>query len=129
MREAPVSQHAILYASQLGVLTQRNNVGACVDSTGRMIRYGLLNESKKQNDEIKSSDHICITPVTITPEMVGMRIGVYTALETKHSDWHLTPGDKRGQAQQAYHQLVKVYGGYAGFVTCNADVRQIIGLK
>lgn len=128
MLEAPVSQHAILYASELGVLTQRNNVGACIDNTGRMIRYGLLNESKKQNDQVKSSDHICITPVVITQEMVGMRVGIYTALETKKSDWHLTPGDKRGQAQLSYHQLVKAYGGYAGFVTCNADVRQIIGL-
>jgi len=129
MLEAPVSQHAILYASELGVLTQRNNVGSWTDITGREIRYGLLNESKKQNDEIKSSDHICIVPVIITPEMVGQRVGIFCALETKRTGWHLTPGDKRGQAQLAYHQLVKAYGGYAGFVTCNADVRQIIGLR
>jgi len=130
MLESPVAQRMRLVCAQLGVLDQRNNVGAgtMIDDKGKTshIRWGLLNESKKQNDDVKSSDWICIQPVVITPEMVGQTIGVYVALETKRSDWHLTPGDKRAQAQAAYHRLVIAHGGRAGFVTCEADVRRIL---
>ncbi len=135
MLEASVSQRTELECGNLGVLAQRNNVGACTDKDGRLIRFGLMNDGRKTDqprkttvDVCKSSDWICVTPVRITPDMVGQVIGVYTALETKHSDWHLTPGDAHGQAQAAYHRLVINYGGRAGFVTCDADVRRITGL-
>jgi len=128
MRESANSSVNTLFAAECGILLQRNNVGACQDKTGRLIRYGLMNESAKQNEIIKSSDQIGITPVLITQEMVGRVVGVYTALEDKRSDWHLTPADTHGQAQAAYHRLVINYGGYAGFVTCKADVLRITGL-
>jgi hypothetical protein len=126
MRETPVQQRARLVCAQYGVLDQRNNVGAMQGADGRVVRFGLLNESPKQNAEIKSSDLICIQPVKITPDMVGQTLGVFVALETKSSDWHLTPGDKHGQAQANYHRLVIRHGGRAGFVTCDADVRRIL---
>jgi hypothetical protein len=128
MRETPVQQRAQLVCAQHNVLSQRNNVGAMQDGTGRVVRFGLLNESSKQNAIIKSSDLICIQPVLITQAMVGQTIGVYVALETKHSDWHLTPGDAHVQAQAAYHHLVRQHGGRAGFVTCEADVLRILEL-
>lgn len=126
--ESPVLAGTQLECARLGVLVQRNNVGACQDKTGRLIRFGLMNESAKVNEILKSSDLICVTPIRITPEMIGQVIGVYTALETKRPGWHLTPGDDRGQAQDRYHQLVRQHGGRAGFVTCDADVRRITGL-
>jgi len=126
MLEGSVSQQAQMEIARLGGLPQRNNVGACVDSTGRAVRYGLMNVSKQQNERIKSSDIIAPVPITITPEMVGQTFGVYCAFETKHSDWHMTPGDTHAQAQAEYHRVVRLHGGRAGFVRCVADVQRII---
>lgn len=42
------AQQAIrVEASKKGMRLWRNNVGACQDHTGRFIRYGLANDSKK----------------------------------------------------------------------------------
>jgi len=38
----------------------------------------------------------------------------------KKRGWHLTPGDKRGQAQAAFLQSVRGFGGVGGFC-CTAD--------
>lgn len=112
-----------------GAQIWRNNSGAgrIVDDSGkeRMIRWGLANDSAQLNAQIKSSDLIGITPTLITPEMVGYHLGVFTAFECKPSGWHLTPGDKRGNAQAAFHDLVRAACGYAGFVTDPMDVYRI----
>ena len=113
--------------AQLGALAFRNNSGACTDETGRLIRYGLGNDSAQLNAEIKSSDLIGCTPTLIQPHMVGYYLGVFTALEVKPSGWHLTPGDKRGQAQAKFHRIVREACGFAGFVTDPSDVYRIIG--
>lgn len=105
----------------------RNNSGAYVDEHGRMVRYGLANDSKQLNDQIKSSDLIGITPTLITPQMVGYALGVFTAYECKPEGWHLRPGDKRGLAQQRFHDIVRQACGYAGFVTDPHDIYGIIG--
>lgn len=108
----------------------RNNSGAGRitgdDGVERMVRWGLANESKQLNAEIKSSDLIGITPTLITQEMVGYYLGVFTAYEIKPSGWHLRPGDKRGLAQQKFHDIVRAACGYAGFVTNPADIYRII---
>jgi hypothetical protein len=109
----------------------RNNVGAGRiigdDGSERMIRWGLANDSAQLNAEIKSSDLIGITPTLITPAMVGYYLGVFTAYEMKPSNWHLRPGDKRGLAQQRFHDIVRAACGYAGFVTDPRDILRIIG--
>ncbi|NUM72782.1 hypothetical protein HUU40_00330 [candidate division KSB1 bacterium] len=128
MRENPVSQRAQFELSKLGVVSMRNNVGVAFDTTGRAIRYGLMNESSKVNDEFKSSDLICITPVLIGPQHVGRIMGIFTALETKKTDWHLTKGDKRGQAQLRFMQLVRGHGGIADFISDPAQIRNLIGI-
>lgn len=104
----------------------RNNSGACTDDTGRLIRYGLGNDSAQLNAQIKSSDLIGITPVQITPEMVGYWLGVFTAYEIKAPGWHLTPGDKRGLAQERFLTIVKESCGFAGFVTDPRDIYGVI---
>lgn len=125
--EALTQQKSALLIEELHGRAWRNNSGAYQDETGRWIRYGLNNESKKVNDEVKSSDLICIVPTLITQEMVGYHLGVFTALEIKKPNWHLTPGDKRGQAQGRFHQIVRNSCGFAGFVTHTDDVLRIIG--
>jgi len=105
----------------------RNNVGACQDSTGRLLRYGLGNDSAQINTVIKSSDLVAITPVTITPEMVGQILGVFTAIECKAPGWRLKPSDMRGLAQERFHDIVRRVGGFAGFATSPEDIKRIIG--
>ena len=126
MLESAIQSHTRLELARAGAIVQRNNVGACEDVTGRIIRYGLMNDSKQLNERFKSSDLICVVPVTITPEMVGRTIGVYTAIECKQSGWHLTPGDKRAQAQLRYIDAVRSVGGIGGFVTDPSQVADLI---
>ena len=105
IRVAAANRHSALW---------RNNNGACRDDTGRMIRYGLGNDSKKLNEVWKSSDLIGITPVMIGPEHVGRVIGVFTAVEVKRESWR-KPENKRDRAQEAFLADVLRYGGIAMF--------------
>lgn len=118
----------LLIAQRMGQ-AWRNNSGAYEDENGNFIRYGLCNDSKKLNEDFKSSDLICITPTLIQPHMVGYSLGVFTALEIKPSGWKLRPSDKRGLAQQNFHDIVRQSCGFAGFVTNpDVDIPRIIGL-
>lgn len=106
----------------------RNNVGALLDARGVPVRYGLANESKAENAKVKSSDLIGITPTLVTLEMVGSVVGIFTALETKKSDWVFNSDPKiRDTAQLNFHNIVRNAGGYAGFVSDPKDIAQIIG--
>jgi hypothetical protein len=125
--ETVVQQQTRLAFARIGP-AWRNNVGACEDATGRLIRYGLGNDSAQLNKENKSSDLIGITPVTAYLASAGawVTLGVFTALEVKRSDWHPTPSDDRAIAQAKFHAIVREVGGFAGFVTDPADVHKII---
>ena len=124
--EAAVQTHTRLEMARMGALVWRNNSGACMDQTGRMIRYGLGNDSAQLNRAIKSSDLIGVVPVKITPDMVGQTLGVFAAVECKKPGWHLTPGDQRGQAQDKFIQLVRSVGGVGGFVSDPAQVHEVV---
>jgi hypothetical protein len=106
-----------LEAPRFGVLLTRNNVGALQDDTGRVVRYGLFNESKAQNDVLKAPDLVGIRRVTITPAMVGSVIGQFTAREVKHVGWTWGEDVKRETAQLACLNLITSYGGDARFVS------------
>jgi hypothetical protein len=67
------------------------------------------------NQRIKSSDLIGITPVLITQEMVGYRLGVFTAREIKRPGWVYT-GQPREVAQQRFGDIVIAHGGDFQFV-------------
>ena len=92
----------------------RNNVGVSFDETGRPVRYGLANLTAAMNARYKSSDLIGITPVTITQEMVGKVLGVFTSIETKRETWKFR-GTKRDVAQLRWINLIKEYGGIGQF--------------
>lgn len=127
MNESAVQQHIRLRAAQLGLDLWRNNVGACVDNTGRMVRYGLVNESAQINKEIKSSDLIGITPINCYIEGIGWtKAGIFTAIESKKTDWVFNPNDERAVAQMRFHNIVRKNGGFAGFATSPDDIQRII---
>lgn len=114
--ESEVQQRIQIEAAKNGCLLMRNNSGALEDTGGRTVRYGLGNISKLHNDNIKSSDLVGITTVVITPDMVGKKIGIFTAIEVKKEDWSETKTlDKRERAQKRFIDLVRSRGGLSGF--------------
>lgn len=125
MKESAVQSHVRLELAKIGPFW-RNNVGACQDATGRLIRYGLCNDTAQLNKRIKSSDEIGITPVLITPEWFGQILGVFTAVEIKRSGWTYNPNDEHEIAQKRYHDIVRESGGFAGFARAPADIYPIV---
>lgn len=88
----------------------RNNSGSFVDRTGRHIRFGLGNLSKVLWNKWKTSDLIGYTVVTVTPDMVGKSIAVFTAVEVKQPN---AKKDDRYKAQELFIKQVKSEGGIA----------------
>lgn len=105
-----------LDAAQRGVWLTRNNVGALLDERGVPVRYGLANESKAQNQAVKSADLIGIRPILIGPQHMGMVIGQFVSREAKHAAWKYT-GDKHEIAQLTWLNFVLSKGGDAAFAT------------
>lgn len=90
----------------------RNQVGSLPDSrTGRLVTFGLARGS---------ADLIGWRTITVTPEMVGQRIAVFTSLEIKTPTGRLTP------AQRHWQQAVLQAGGIAGVARSVADALQIV---
>ena len=85
-----VSSAVRLEASNRGdIVLWRNNVGALQDERGRLVRYGLANESKHLNERIKSADLIGIHRRVIVSQDVGRVIGQFLSVETKREGWRL----------------------------------------
>lgn len=95
----------------------RNNSGAAEDKTGRIIRYGLANDSARINKEIKSHDLIGWTSIVITPEMVGQKVAVFTSIECKRQGWKPDPNDEREKAQRKWGDAVSAAGGIVRFIS------------
>lgn len=129
MLESSVQTRIRLAAAHAGLTLFRNNSGACTDDTGRLIRYGLGNDSAKINAVLKSSDLIGWQTVTVTPDMLGRKLAVFCAVEAKHSDWSLLKTlDERERAQKAFIDLVIAGGGKAGFVNDPSQLYRIMAL-
>lgn len=114
--EAAASVRVRLESARLGITMWRNNVGALEDERGRWVRYGLCNDSKQLNEKVKSGDLIGIRPITITPQMVGYRVGQFVSREMKAPGWKYS-GTPREVAQLAWADLVTSLGGDARFTT------------
>lgn len=108
--EARVQDAARLEASKMGWRLWRQNVGALKDETGRIVRYGLCNDTPAMNKRIKSSDLIGIRPVIITPAMVGTTLGQFVAREVKRDGWKYK-GTEHEQAQLRFGEIVTSLGG------------------
>ena len=117
MNEAEIQNQVRLEASELGWRLWRNNVGAGKLENGSFIRWGLANDSKAVNEEIKSGDLIGIKPVVITQDMVGSVIGQFISRECKRSDWKFNPNNPRDLAQMKWVELILILGGDAKCTT------------
>jgi len=126
--EGNVQARIRLAAAKAGcAMLWRNNSGALVDANGRLVRFGLGNDSQAVNAMHKSSDLIGITSVVVTADMVGQRIGVFTAIEVKEPTWRGVAGDERAVAQDRWMQLVRQWGGRAGFARNEDEAAGIWG--
>lgn len=120
--ESDVMAAARLKQSKRGGRLWRNNVGAYMDERGNYIRYGLANDTKQMNKQIKSSDGIGIQPVLITQDMVGRVIGQFVARECKREGWSYR-GTEHERAQLKFLELIIALGGDAKFIARLDDGR------
>lgn len=126
MTESEVQDQITLHAPYVNSLLLRNNSGAFKDETGRLVRFGLGNVSKKANDTMKSSDLIGVTEVTITPEMVGKKVAIFTAIEVKSPHYKPTPKDQRYIAQCNFINLVNSRGGIGAVCKTKQEFENVI---
>lgn len=110
--EARVQSEVRLVAARTGRYLFRNNNGAFKDKTGRLVRYGLGNDSSKLNDHFKSADLIGWERFVIEPQHVGHSVARFLSVETKREDWKFS-GSLDEMAQLAWATLVNAQGGRA----------------
>lgn len=90
----------------------RNQVGSLPDPrTGRLVTFGLARGS---------ADLIGWRTLTITPDMVGQRLAVFTSIEVK------TPTGRVRPDQAAWLGAVQAAGGIAGIARSVDDATAIL---
>ena len=88
----------------------RNNTGALLDMQGRLVKVGLCKGS---------SDLIGFKSVTITPDMVGQKIAIFSAIEVKDKG-------KATVDQKNFINIVQKAGGFAGVAKNVNDAKKIL---
>ena len=114
--EAAVQVDVRLEATRKGCRLWRNNVGAGELADGSFLRWGLANDSKEMNKNVKSGDLIGIRPHRVTQGDVGKTLGVFLSREIKPAGWQFS-GTPREVAQRRWIELVLALGGDACFAT------------
>jgi hypothetical protein len=90
----------------------RNNCGSLPDPrTGRPVQFGLARGS---------ADLIGWRTITITPEMVGQQLAVFTSIEIK------TPNGRVKPEQHAWQRTVSAAGGIAGIARSIQDANDLV---
>lgn len=112
MNESTIQQQIRLGISAPGCKMFRNNCGAYKADDGRLIRYGVASPG--------GSDLIGWKTRTITPDMVGRRVAVFTAIEVKG------PRTRVSDNQQRFVDTVTRAGGIAGIARSLDDAREIL---
>lgn len=126
--EAKAKRGVLLRAAEWGSRLFRNNTGVAYTEYGRPVFFGLGNEGVKDNESFRTPDDVGFTTVTITPEMVGKQIAVFTAIDSKKLGFIIKsnyPVGSREYGQQKFFDLVLKHGGIAGFASCPADIDAI----
>ena len=112
MSEAPLMRRIMLKLSDFrNVRIFRNNVGVALYPDGSRVKYGLCTGS---------SDLIGYASITVTPDMVGSKVAVFTAIETK------TRKGKQTAQQKNFIEQVRLFGGIAGVARTEEEAVKII---
>jgi len=115
MRETNIVQLVRLKCSQLGKVMWRNNRGKLEDKFGRWVEFGIGGDG--------GSDLIGYSRVTVTPDMVGQTIAVFTAYEVKTLETIIPKGEKQKKhyaEQQRFLNAIIRSGGIAKMI-CSPD--------
>lgn len=105
----------------LGYRLWRNNSGVLENKDGTPVRYGLGNDSKQLNEQIKSGDLIGWRPRLVTPDMIGDVIAQFVSIDAKPDGWSFPrptnkAAYKRAMAQLRWANMIVAEGGEAGFI-------------
>jgi len=114
----------------------RANVGSGWQGAGKPERYSkpttvvinrgdvVLRKARPFDTGLPAgfSDLFGVTSITITPEMVGKRVGVFFAMEVKDKA-------QASREQANFLQAVKDNGGIAGIAKSTEDARKIVRKK
>jgi hypothetical protein len=109
--EQQIQQQIRLTCSRGPVRLHRNNCGTLRDQHGRPVSFGLAKGS---------SDLIGWTTRTITPEMIGQQVAVFTSIEVKSPTGRVRP------EQQQWIHAVQAAGGIAGVARSVEDAEQLL---
>ena len=111
--ETDIQQRIRLAVGALpGIRLWRNNSGKLPDPrTGRWVQFGVASPG--------GSDLIGYRTITITPDMVGQQVAVFTAIEIK------TPTGRATPAQQHFIDHIRKAGGIAAIVRSSADALRL----
>ena len=124
--EAAVQADIRLAAARRGDLVLwRNNSGALTDDAGRLIRFGLGNDSAQANKRLKSADLIGILRHKVRPEDVGRTLAVFASIEAKRPGWKHSDASERDRAQAAWAATVAAMGGVALRVTSAESIKNL----
>ena len=115
--ESDTSSRLKKFYKHVGMRLYRNTVGAYRTKWGGWIRYGLAPGT---------SDRIGWTTVTITQEMLGRKLAVFTAIEEKRPKKKGQAAGKVQDNQADFIEEVKQAGGIAGKASCEEDVLTIL---
>ena len=111
--EQSIQQHIRLACSSGNCRLFRNNTGTLKDINGRPVTFGLCKGS---------ADLIGWTSRTITPEMVGQQIAVFTSIEVKSSSGRVKP------EQQQWLNAVQAAGGIAGIARSVGEAMDLLSI-
>jgi hypothetical protein len=109
--EQRIQQEIRLAVSKGDTRVFRNNTGTLRDANGRPVSFGLCKGS---------ADLIGWRTVTITPEMVGTQVAVFTSIEVK------TPTGRLRPEQQQWLDAVQAAGGIAGVARSVEDAEALL---
>ena len=108
--EQTIQQHIRLACSKGNCRLFRNNTGTLRDQHGRPVQFGLCKGS---------ADLIGWRTVTVTPEMVGQIVAIFTSIEVK------TPTGRVRPEQQQWLAAVQAAGGIAAVARSVADCERL----
>jgi hypothetical protein len=117
-------QDTRLFRNNVGTFIQTNappsKVADVLRAAGiapRFVAVGLMEGS---------SDLVGWHSRIITADMVGSRVAIFTAIETKRPGHHTAP--ERLEKQMQFINIVQRFGGLAGIATSVEEARAILGL-
>jgi hypothetical protein len=111
MTEQQIQQRIRLTCSTEATRLFRNNTGTLRDQHGRPVSFGLCKGS---------ADLIGWRTVTVTPEMVGTQVAVFTSIEVKTATGRLR------SEQQQWLDAVQAAGGIAGVARSVEDAEALL---